>query len=461
MSKEQSPQPEWRQELDELLGRLVDDALTPSDRDRLNEILRDKPEAATQYHAYLDVHEGLELQLSIPNFEALDATTKIVEPPSTPSYMKPLLAMAALVLLGFFINALVQPSAAPVPPANQMAGIDSDKPIARVKGLSGSLVYTGDRGAVHNDLAMGSRLSGGTIEGMTPDAWFELEFSDGSTIMISGVSMLTFSDEGQKKLRLKEGGFSANVNPQPEGKPMLVLTRTALFEVMGTRFSVDAAATAATLTVSEGRVRATRLSDSKSVEVSAQHRVVASQNYELIPERLPDSIFKWQSQFEKGKKQGNGDWIPAQGNEPAHLRAIPYTIDAKLDPQQRTLYTISTKVTQEDSPSVILTPGSRIRVQGKIDSPHRIWFGLTLRKPDGGFAGHFQIIVPAERFRAGEAFDVTLNPEEYHLDPSLKKWAADLAKTPFNLEIGSLWCHSLWDPVGLQVHKMEIIPAQE
>ena len=96
------------------------------------------------------------------------------------------------------------------------------------------------------DLKEGDSLEGGTIEGMTPDAWFELEFSDGSTVMITGVSMLTFSDEGQKKLRLKEGGFSANVNPQPEGKPMLVLTRTALFEVMGTRFSVDAAATAAT-----------------------------------------------------------------------------------------------------------------------------------------------------------------------------------------------------------------------
>ena len=109
---------------------------------------------------------------------------------------------------------------------------------------------------------------------------------------------------------------------------------------------------------------------------------------------------------------------------------------------------------------MILAPGSRIRVQGKMDNPHKIWFGLTLRKPDGGFAGHFQIIVPTERFRAGEIFDITLNPEEYHLDPSLKKWAAGLSKTPFNLEIGSLWCHSLWDPVGLQVHKMEIISAK-
>ena len=452
-------QPPWRDELDTLLGRLVDEELSETETARLNEILRTQPEAKAQYHAYLDVHEDLETQFAVPDFSALDATTKLVEKPVNPTYIKPLLAMAAMVLIGLFVNLLVTQPEPPLPEARDVVKVS--KPIALIKALSGSLVYTGDRGLMSKDLKEGDSLEGGTIEGMTPDAWFELEFSDGSTVMITGVSMLTFSDEGQKKLRLKEGGFSANVNPQPEGKPMLVLTRTALFEVMGTRFSVDAAATAATLTVSEGRVRATRLSDSKSVEVSAQHRVVASQNYELIPERLPDSVFTWQSQFERGKKQGNGDWIPAQGNEPAHLRAIPYTIDAKLDPQQRTLYTISTKVTQEDSPSVILTPGSRIRVQGKMDNPHKIWFGLTLRKPDGGFAGHFQIIVPAERFRAGEAFDITLNPEEYHLDPSLKKWAAVLSKTPFNLEIGSLWCHSLWDPVGLQVHKMEIIPVQE
>ena len=72
--------------------------------------------------------------------------------------------------------------------------------------------------------------------------------------MISGNSMLTFSDDGQKKLRLMEGGFSANVKPQPKDRPLLVQTRTAMFEVLGTRFSVDAEPTAATLTVTEGRV---------------------------------------------------------------------------------------------------------------------------------------------------------------------------------------------------------------
>jgi len=242
---------------------------------------------------------------------------------------------------------------------------------------------------------------------------------------------------------------------------MLVSTRTALFEVMGTRFSVDAEPTAATLRVSEGRVRATRLSDNLSVEVPAKHRVVASQDHELIPERLPDSISIWESRLERGAKGGNGDWVSAQGGEPAHLRAIPYTINAKIDAKQRTIYTLGMRASRKDSPPVILKPGSRIRVQGKMDTSHAIWFGVTLRRPDGDFAGHFQIIEPAERFQPGEAFDVILNPEEYHLDPSLKKWAAGLAKNPFGLKVGSVWCHSLWDSVGLQVSKMEILAPEK
>jgi hypothetical protein len=47
------------------------------------------------------------------------------------------------------------------------------------------------------------------------------------------------------------------------------------------------------------------------------------------------------------------------------------------------------------------------------------------------------------------------------LDPSLKKWAAGLAKNPFDLKVGSVWCHSLWDSVGLQVSKMKILAPEE
>ena len=453
----------WQDELDTLLNRLVDEELAAEDQARLNEILHEQPEAREQYHQYLDVHEGLQANLAMPDFSSLDAVltpepaTNVIEPTPTGTFSRALLAMAALIVIGLFINFLVQEPAQP-PVAEKRAEVE---PIAKVGGLSGSLIYTGDRGIVRKALKEGDSLEGGTIEGMTPDAWFELEFSDGSIVMISGNSMLTFSDDGQKKLRLKEGGFSANVNPQPKDKPMLVSTRTALFEVMGTRFSVDAEPTAATLRVSEGRVRATRLSDNLSVEVPAKHRVVASQDHELTPERLPDSISIWESRLERGAKGGHGDWVPAQGGEPPYLRAIPYTIAAKIDAKQRTIYTLGKSALRKDSPPVILKPGSRIRVQGKMDTPHKIWFGVTLRSPDGDFAGRFQIIVPAERFQPGETFDVTLNPEEYHLDPSLKKWASDLAKNPFDLKVGGVWCHSLWDSVGLQVSKMEILAPEE
>ena len=73
---------------------------------------------------------------------------------------------------------------------------------------------------------MGDQLAGGTIEGMAPDAWFELQFTDGSTVMISGFSMLTFSDDGQKSFGLRRRLYGqrdaategqADVGPDTDG----------------------------------------------------------------------------------------------------------------------------------------------------------------------------------------------------------------------------------------------------
>ena len=96
--------------------------------------------------------------------------------------------------------------------------VNRDRNIARITGLNGTLTWIGDGGQIvqgagspqtqtrwSNVLSEGAELPGGTIEGMAPDSWFELEFLDGSTGMISGDSILTFSDQGQKELRLKQG----------------------------------------------------------------------------------------------------------------------------------------------------------------------------------------------------------------------------------------------------------------
>ena len=58
--------------VDALLGRLVDDDLSARDRERLNAILLEHPEARKIYRQYLDVHGALQEHLAEPDFSALD-----------------------------------------------------------------------------------------------------------------------------------------------------------------------------------------------------------------------------------------------------------------------------------------------------------------------------------------------------------------------------------------------------
>ena len=133
------------------------------------------------------------------------------------------------------------------------------------------------------------------------------------------------------------------------------------------------------------------------------------------------------------------------------------TLSAKDDRKQRTIHTLSIPVSQGDHPPVVLQTETKIRVRGKIASSHRIWFGMTLRRENGDFAGRFQTILPAEEFKSGEPFDVVLDLTDYHLDPSLAQWAESLPKSPYGLIVKSVWCHTLWDPAGLQVSEIELM----
>ena len=75
----------WKDELDALLGKLVDDGLTVADKARLNKILQTEPGAREFYHEYLDLHGALEERLGVPDFSPLNA----VIDPETKEESKP------------------------------------------------------------------------------------------------------------------------------------------------------------------------------------------------------------------------------------------------------------------------------------------------------------------------------------------------------------------------------------
>jgi len=330
----------------------------------------------------------------------------------------------------------------------------AERPIATVTGLNGSLQWTGDGGRVSYDLSVGTELPGGTIEGMTPGAWFELEFNDGSTVAISGNSTLTFSDHEQKKLYLKEGDVSGNVKPQPAGRPMLIYTRSAVLEILGTQFEVEASLAATMLHVSEGKVRVKRLSDGNTIDVPAKHRVIAAADQEMRAAPVPDAASRWKSQLHLGPEGAYGKWSPRAATQAARLGAIPYTT-----PQGFTIYTAAFGVSRGDTPPVTLHPGCRLRVRGHIASTHEVYFGVTVRYAGGGFAGRFETIRPTVEFPSGEDFEVLLDLRGFRLDPSLGEIQDKLPSAPFHLVVESIWCHTLDQPSGLEITEMELLPS--
>ena len=112
--------------------------------------------------------------------------------------------------------------------------------VAELIEVSGPIQWTGDGGQVDTTPKGSRRLSGGTLESLAPDASATIRFLDGTAMTISGQSTMTISAERQKIVHLRRGSLSANVTPQPAGRPLVMVTPTAELQVESTRFRVSA-----------------------------------------------------------------------------------------------------------------------------------------------------------------------------------------------------------------------------
>jgi len=207
------------------------------------------------------------------------------------------------------------------------------------------------------------------------------------------------------------------------------------------------------LNVSEGKVRVKRLSDSKTVDVPAKHRVVAAADQEMLPMLAPEAASRWKSQLHLGPVGTHGKWSPRTATQDARLRTIPYTL-----PQGTTIYMAALGISRGDKPPVVLQPGCRFIVRGHIASTHEVYFGVTVRYAGGGFAGRFQTIRPAVEFPSAEDFEVLLHLRDFQPDPLLVEIKDKLPIAPFHLVVESIWCHTMDQPSGLEITEVELQP---
>ena len=118
-------------------------------------------------------------------------------------------------------------------------------------------------------------------------------------------------------------------------------------------------------------------------------------------------------------------------------------------------------VSDDEKPPVVLLPESRLSVSGRLATKCPVYFGITINHPNGDFAGRFQTVRPADEFRGGEDFEVTLELQDFQLDPSLAGMKDKLPSQPFHFVVETIWLHTLEKQAGLEVIELEIVPPSE
>ena len=444
-------------ELQDLVDRHMFGELSDSDMERLAELLDSNPSVRKDFVERASWESELaEVLRAGCEDETRMFDSSIVGQLETRQsrsirFLRAMLAVAVATILALSTLLLTSRSAAES--ANSDEASTSIESIAQITGLSGSMIWTGDRGQILREITVGTELAGGTIEGLSPDSWFELQFQDDSEVTISGASMLTFSDDGQKRLRLREGRMSADVARQPNGKPMVIQTRSATLTVLGTSFDVEADLPATAVSVREGTVRVTRTSDGKVIDVPANHRVVAAADRDLERKQITDIVHSWKSRIDQGPDESYGKWLAATDTHPAFLKAVAFV--PKENPNV-VLYLLGLGVRSDEGGPVQVNQESHFEIRGKMEVETEIYFGIQVAYANGDFAGKFLSRCTVERDASGD-FVASADLPEFGLDPSVAAYKEKLAPSPIGLFVNGVWSftHSK-TPSGLRISDVNL-----
>lgn len=136
----------------------------------------------------------------------------------------------------------------------------------------------------------------------------EVLYADGTTLQLHGETSMQLTETalGAKQITILAGLVQADVTPQPDGRPLRIVTQAATLEVLGTTLGVEVRPASTQLGVATGRVAMTRKSDGQRVEVEAGKFATAtastSEPLQALP--FPDLPLDWSEDFESGLPAG-------------------------------------------------------------------------------------------------------------------------------------------------------------
>ena len=434
-------------ELKSLIRAYADETIDEPQLQKLDSILKSDPDARQVYLHELNLISALEdIAIAEANFDSSGSGFPQKSPEHTAQSMWPasrwqLVATAAVLVL--MISGVTWMLRGPTT-------------IGSISELHGSMRWTGNDGEVVRDLAVGERLSGGTIELLTADSWVVFRFNDGSAVTLSGESELTISEQNRKELHLRRGSLFAEVMPQPKRSPMAVLTSSANLEVLGTQFNLQTEETKSRLRVNEGLVSLQRVPDGEIIDVTASHEVITElgDTSKLQLDPVVTEAETWRSDLKSDVVHGK--WIPklwslgqrfkdavAQGEMTETDAIAAYKEAANLSDEGgvwATPSSVGTLVVLSASPSpgakLQLGPRSVFRIRGRITSSADMEIGVSLVRPGSGFAGKFSTVLRDDKRKSDDGMvDIELPVDAFR---ALKSTTA-VDKTAVGLELADIW----------------------
>jgi ferric-dicitrate binding protein FerR (iron transport regulator) len=369
---------------DLLIQRLLDGTLTPAEHAEVNQRLRD--DSALREHLR-DVAEQAVAMGDMARQRKTDTPVRSPHSAGKSARYSSWLALAAsLTVLA----------------ASAWLFLGSrETPVLTLVDASGSVAWS-HGGEWRTEIGIGESMAAGTLETVGESATAQLQFRDGTLISLTGESELSFSEDGQKLLVLREGSLSAQVKPQPKGKPMLVRTPSAEAEVIGTVFNLSTRSEDTLLKVDEGLVKLKRLSDGSAIDVPAKSSALASldSTSKLNSSSTPDALSAWSFDFTTTVPPNDWRGVWRDTSEGGRMVSSPYVASRRSEDSIITHFGVSVRTAMLNPPlALIATDRSVVRYRLNQDQLARLQVMLLTNVSKGGYGGNFECIISAEELK--------------------------------------------------------------